>query len=88
MEKTQDSLRLHWPLIRAEDLVVLNGGAWTRERGLHCGAEGYPFVVRTKRHHGSENVFTVVMHFMASMTPSLMPRPLSLMPPKGELSMR
>src|SRR5665213_3891882 len=31
-----------------------------------------------------ENVFTKLKHFMASITPSLMPSPESLMPPKGE----
>lgn len=40
------------------------------------------------RHQGSENVFTLLMNFIASMTPSLMPRPLSLIPPKGESSSR
>jgi len=39
-------------------------------------------------YHGRENVFTKLKHLMASITPSLIPRPLSLMPPKGEFSMR
>ena len=41
-----------------------------------------------RNYHGNEKVFTVVMLFIASMTPSLMPRPLSFTPPNGELSMR
>lgn len=39
-------------------------------------------------YQGRLKVFTVVMHLMASMTPSLMPSPLSLMPPNGLHSMR
>ena len=39
-------------------------------------------------YHGSEKVFTLVMYFMASMTPSLIPRPESFTPPNGEDSMR
>ena len=39
-------------------------------------------------HQGNENVLTVVIDLMASTTPSLMPSPESLMPPKGELSVR
>ena len=39
-------------------------------------------------YHGNENVFTVVMLFIASITPSLMPSPESFTPPKGEFSMR
>src|SRR6266850_1423922 len=56
---------------------------------IHLGVEmrrgGLPFTIN---HHGSENVFTKLKCFIASMTPSLMPRPLSLMPPNGEFSMR
>ncbi len=37
---------------------------------------------------GKDQVFTLVKNFMASITPSLMPLPESLMPPKGDISMR
>ena len=37
---------------------------------------------------GKENVLTLVKLFMASITPSLYPRPESLMPPNGDISMR
>jgi hypothetical protein len=39
-------------------------------------------------YQGIEYVFTLVKLFIASTTPSLMPRPESLMPPKGVLSSR
>ena len=39
-------------------------------------------------HQGRETVFTVVMNLIASITPSLMPRPLSFTPPKGDSSSR
>src|SRR6266566_9948692 len=39
-------------------------------------------------YHGSEKVFTKLKHLMASITPSLMPRPLALVPPNGLFSMR
>ena len=39
-------------------------------------------------HQGIENVLTLVMNLMASITPSLMPRPESLTPPNGEHSIR
>ena len=39
-------------------------------------------------YQGSEKVLTVVMTLIASITPSLTPRPESFTPPKGELSMR
>src|SRR5262249_48649303 len=39
-------------------------------------------------YQGSEKVLTLVMNFMASITPSLIPKPESLTPPNGEHSIR
>ena len=55
-----------------------DGGAWVQLVLIgpaHCG-------------HGSDHVFTLVKNFMASMTPSFTPLPESLIPPKGDISMR
>src|SRR5207247_11179333 len=46
------------------------------------------FPCQQTNYHGSENFFTKLKHLMASITPSLMPRPLSLIPPNGLFSMR
>ena len=68
--------------------VLLHHGAANRaRRGQRPGGQKQilrvPFV-----HHGRENVFVVVMNFIASMTPSLMPSPESFTPPNGEHSIR
>ena len=38
--------------------------------------------------HGKDHVFTLVKNFMASITPSFTPLPESLIPPKGDISIR
>src|SRR5690606_23691816 len=58
-----------------------------RKDGGELGYRAGPYRRRVC-HHGRENVLTVDMYRAASTTPSLMPRPESLTPPKGELSMR
>ena len=39
-------------------------------------------------YQGKEKVFTLVIYLIASITPSLIPSPESLTPPKGEHSIR
>ena len=39
-------------------------------------------------YQGSENVLTLVKLFIASITPSLYPKPESLIPPNGDISIR
>ena len=50
-------------------------------RGFDCGAT-------IQFGQGKEYVLTLVKNFIASVTPSLTALPLSLMPPKGDVSMR
>ena len=58
----------------ASQQVDDDGGAWV-QLDPHCG-------------QGSDHVFTLVKNFMASMTPSFTPLPESLIPPKGDISIR
>lgn len=45
-------------------------------------------VISIKFYQGILKVFTVVINFIASITPSFIPIPESLIPPKGEDSIR
>ena len=69
-------------------------------RGCNCGATAIGLRRTSKRAQsqwapqgvhagqGRDHVFTVVKNFMASSTPSFTPLPESLMPPKGDISIR
>lgn len=85
---------LFQPVARLRIQVLRPGGALRTQVEIALGFEVFQISNRRlayrflRFHQGNENVLTVVIDLMASTTPSLMPSPESLMPPKGELSVR
>ena len=65
---------------------VVNSGRYL-QAALAVGDNGHG-KFGTRGYHGNEYVFTFVKLFIASCTPSLYPRPESLIPPKGVSSSR
>ncbi len=67
---------------------LLHSCQLTKKRSEALLASQFGGNVLVYRGQGREYVFTFVKNFMASRTPSLTALPLSLMPPKGDISMR
>lgn len=63
--------------------------AFDGSRSPTCWMRAWEKMNARKPHgQGSEKVLTLVKNFIASSTPSFTPLPESLMPPKGDISMR